>query len=275
MANEKIVIDGFTITELVRLFAFNRVSNVCELYLTELKSTKVSNTEDTVDITGKGDRILKQIRKNKGVSVSGESAYISGGLMAAQTGAEEEAGEVEVEFPDVIDVTATIVSDKKLTTTFKAIGTEGAEIKDVRIMSDNGGLIINNFKQGSVADENTYAYNPTSKELTLPTNMKLEVGKKIVVFYTYKANGTKVVNKSDEFGKTLYTVIDCVGSDVCDNEYKCQIIIYRAQFSGEFEIDMGGNQTLHSFSATSLVDTCAKTSTNGLWEFIVYKDEVA
>ncbi len=274
MANEKIMINGFALTSLEEIHAYNRVTNRCELYLTELKNAKISNTEDTVDITGKGDRVLKQIKKNKGVSVTGDSALISGDLMSAQTGSDVESdAPVVVRFPDVFEVTNTIKTDKKVTTTFKASGVTGAEIADVRVMSDNGGLIVNGWKQGAEAAENTYAYNPTSKELTLPTNAELEVGSKLVVFYDYKANGSKVVNKSDVFGKTLYTVIDCIGSDVCDNEYKCQFVVYRAQFSGEFEVDMGGDQTIQSFTAQSLVDTCAKSSTNGLWEFIVYKDE--
>lgn len=273
--NEKITINGFTLTSLEEIHAYDRVSGICEMYLTELKSAKISNSEDTVDITGKGDRVLKQIKKNKSVTLSGESALISGDLMSAQTGSDQEFGDVLVRFPDVIEITSSIVTAKKVTTAFKAIGTEGAEIKDVRLMSDNGGLVINNFKQGATAGENTYAYDPETKELTLPTNIEISAGDKLVVFYDYKANGSKVVNQSDVFGKTLYTVIDCIGSDVCDNEYKCQFIIYRAQFSGQFDIDMGGDQTIQSFEARSLVDTCAKSSTNGLWEFLVYKDEVA
>lgn len=272
--NEKITINGFTLTSLEEIHAYDRVSGICEMYLTELKSAKISNSEDTVDITGKGDRVLKQIKKNKSVTLSGESALISGDLMSAQTGSDQEFGDVLVRFPDVIEITSSIVTAKKVTTTFKAIGTEGAEIKDVRLMSDNGGLVINNFKQGATVGENTYAYDPETKELTLPTNIEISAGDKLVVFYDYKANGSKVVNQSDVFGKTLYTVIDCIGSDVCDNEYKCQFIIYRAQFSGQFDIDMGGDQTIQSFEARSLVDTCAKSSTNGLWEFLVYKDEV-
>ena len=45
--------------------------------------------------------------------------------------------------------------------------------------------------------------------------------------------------------------------------------------SGEFDIELGGDQTIQNFSANSLVDTCAATQTNGLWEFIVYQDEAA
>lgn len=274
MANEKIMINGFALTSLEEIHSYDRVDNTCEMYLTELKNATISNSEDTVDITGKGDRVLKQIKKNKSVTLTGDSALISGDLMSAQTGSDVESDNpVVVRFPDVFEVTSEIATSKKITTTYKANGTAGAEIADVRVMSDNGGLIVNGWTQAATAGEGKYAYAPTTKQLSLPTDAELVVGSKIVVFYDYKANGSRVVNKSDVFGKTLYTVIDCIGSDVCDNEYKCQFVIYRAQFSGEFDVEMGGDQTIQSFTAQSLVDTCAKSSTNGLWEFIVYKDE--
>lgn len=268
-------IDNFTITSLDRIHAYNRTNRKGEFLVTELQSTTISNSEDTVDITGKGGRLLKQIKRNKAVSVTGESALISGDLMAAQTGSEQTYGQYNVRFPDIIDVTASIVSSKKVTTSFTAVGTAGAEIVDVRILSDNGGLIKNKFTQDTTAGENKYAYDPKTKELTLPTNIELTAGQKLVVMYDYKANGARVVNESDVFGKTLYLVIDCTGVDACDNEYKCQFIIYRAQFSGEFDIELGGDQVIQNFTANSLVDTCAATQTNGLWEFLVYTDEAA
>lgn len=266
-------IDNFTITSLDRIHAYNRTSKKGEMLLTELQSTTISNTEDTVDITGKGGRLLKQLKRNKAVSVTGDSALISGDLMAAQTGSSQTYGDYRVRYPDIIDLTAAMISAGKVTTTYTAVGTAGAEIVDVRILSDNGGLIANEWTQGNSAASNKYAYNPSTKELTLPTNASLSAGQKIVVMYDFLATGARVVNESDVFGKTLYLVIDCTGVDACDNEYKCQFVIYRAQFSGEFDFELGGDQTIQSFTANSLVDTCAATQTNGLWEFIVYKDE--
>ena len=91
-----IQINGVTITSLEKIHGYDRVSGVCEFLLDELKSAKIANTEDTTDITGKGDRVLKQIKKNKSTTVSGESALISGGLLAAQTGSYEEGGDVNI-----------------------------------------------------------------------------------------------------------------------------------------------------------------------------------
>lgn len=268
-------IDNFTITSLDRIHAYSRTNKKGEMLLTELQSTTISNTEDTVDITGKGGRLLKQIKRNKAVSVTGVSALISGDLMAAQTGSSQTYGIYAVRYPDIITVTAEMITAGKVTTEFTAIGTAGSEIVDLRVLSDNGGLIPNTYSQASTAAEGKYAYNPANKELSLPTDMVLTAGQKIVVMYDYNATGGRVANTSDIFGKTLYLVIDCTGVDACDNEYKCQFVIYRAQFSGEFDLELGGDQTVQNFTANSLVDTCAATQTNDLWEFLVFTDEAA
>lgn len=267
-----IQINGFTITSLEKIHAYDRVSGVCEMLLDELKSTTISNSEDTTDITGKGDRILKQIKKNKSVTVSGESALISGGLMAAQTGSEEEVGDVSIRFPDVIKLSNTT----SCTTKFKASGEAGAEIVDLRIMANNGALLPVKYTQttGDV-DETHFKYDAATKTVTLPTDSEnIAAGTTIVVFYDFATTGSKVVNRADVFGKTLYLVIDCLATDVCDNEYKCQFVVPRAQFSGTFDIDMGGDQTIQSFEATTLVDTCQTSTTGELFEFIVYQDPV-
>lgn len=266
-------IDGFTITGLDRIHAYFRDTGKGAFYLTELQSTTISNTEDTTDITGKGGRVLKQLKKNKQVSITGESALISGDLMAVQTGTDQEYGTVKVRYPDIIDITAAMISAGKVVTEFTAAGTAGAEIVDVRVLSDNGGLVKNTWTQASTAAAGKYAYDPTTKELTLPTDAVLTAGQKLVVMYDYETTGAKVVNKSDVFGKTVKLVIDCTAEDACDKQYRGQFVIYRAQFSGEFDFELGGDQTIQNFTANSLVDTCASTMTPDLWEFIAFEDE--
>lgn len=266
-----VTINGFTITSLETIHAYDRVTGACELYLDELKSAKISNTEDTQDITGKGDRLLKQIKKNKATSVTGQSALISGGLLSAQTGSEIVSSDTTVvRKPDILTVDSTKTS---VTTSFKAIGVTGNEIGKIFVLTPNGGL-GKSFTQAAEASETEFAYNPETKVLTLPT-AGIEAGDKIAVFYDYETTGAKLVNKSDVFGKTLKLYIDAIGSDSCDNEYKCQFVIPRAQFSGTFDVDISGNQVVQDFTANTLVDTCAASSTGDLFEFIVYQDTVA
>jgi hypothetical protein len=266
-----VTINGFTITSLETIHAYNRTTGVCELYLDELQEATIDNSEDTKDITGKGDRLLKQIKKNKATTVTGTSALICGDLMAAQTGSEVETpeGGVKVRKPDILDVAK---GAKNVKTTFKAVGETGAEISSLCILTSNGAL-GKKFTQGAAVSADEFTYDPTTQVITLPTDIAKSGDLKIVAFYDYLADGSKVVNKSDIFGKTLKVYVDCIGTDVCDNEYKCQFVIPRGQFSGEFSISMGGDQTVEEFTINTLVDTC-QTSAAELFEFIVYQDAV-
>lgn len=267
-----ITINGFTITSLETIHAYDRVTGLCELYLDELQNTTIESSEDTQDITGKGDRLLKQIKKNKAVTVTGTSALISGDLLAAQTGSEPTySATTKIRKPDIIEVAKSATS---ATTAFPAVGDAGAEIIEMRLVEANGALGTS-FTQANAADATHFAYNPTTQVLTLPTDLAASSAVTIAVFYDYETEGTKVVNMSDVFGKTLAVYVDCIGTDVCDNEYKCQFYIPRGQFSGNFSIEMGGDQTVEDFEINTLVDTCAGTAQGTLFEFIVYQDPVS
>lgn len=267
-----ITINGFTITSLETIHAYNRVTGACELYLDELQETEISNTEDTQDITGKGDRLLKQIKKNKAVEVTGTSALISGDLLAAQTGSSPEyKAATVVRKPDILEAAKGATT---VTTSFTAIGEAGAEIISLRLVEANGALGTA-YTQGSTASATEFAYDPSTKTITLPTGITTDSDIRVAAFYDYETAGTTVSNLSDVFGKTLKVYIDCIGTDVCDNEYKCQFVIPRGQFSGEFSITMGGDQTVQDFTINTLVDVCAGTQTGTLFDFIVYDDSDA
>lgn len=271
-----VMINGFTITSLERIHGYDRVDKSCALLLTELQNATLNATEDTSDITGKGGRVLKQIKKNKGLGVTGASALISGDLLAAQTGSDQVVADadhkIKVRLVEVFTIGA---SDTYVTLSESATGTAGHEIIDFRIVTDNGGLLKTpSYSQAATtADASHFVYDSETKKVTLPTDStNIKAGTQIAIFYDFEtANASSVKDLSDVFGKTLYLIIDAIATDVCDNEYKCQFIIPRAQFSGTFSIEMGGDQTVHNFEATTLVDTCAGTTTGELFEFIVYQ----
>lgn len=263
-----VTINGFTITSLETIHAYNRQTGVCELYLDELQETTLESSEDTQDITGKGDRLLKQIKKNKAVTVTGTSALICGDLMAAQTGSEvESSGQTKIRKPDIIEV---VKGAKTAKTAYKAVGETGAEIVTLCELTSNGAL-GKKYTQAAAASATEFTYEPSTQVITLPTDIAKSGDVKLVAFYDYEADGAKIVDKSDVFGKTLKVYIDCIGTDVCDREYKCQFVIPRGQFSGEFSVTMGGDQTVEEFTINTLVDTCAGSSAD-LFEFIVYQD---
>ena len=57
--------------------------------------------------------------------------------------------------------------------------------------------------------------------------------------------------------------------DKCGNVYRVQFHIPKADFSGNFDIDLGENQTVHAFEAESLAGACGKKN-GSLWTYTIF-----
>lgn len=262
-------INGFTITSLDAVRTFNRTNGVCQFELDELQDTTISNSEDSSNITGKGGRVLKTIKKNKAVTVKGTSAYLSGGLMKAQTGGTITTG-ANINVKHVFDFTApdsgtTVALDKT------PVGVSGSEVGYIYVITDNNDLGTR-YEQATVAAATKFSVSGTT--LSLPVSSGTGVipaGTKCRCFFMIAVDGTKVTNPSDKYSDTLATYIDCTGTDICDNTFFCQIYIPRGEFTGNFELALGGDQTVEAFELQSVLDKCSGAAGN-LWEFYAWTE---
>lgn len=75
-------------------------------------------------------------------------------------------------------------------------------------------------------------------------------------------------NLSDNYSGKCSLYIDALGEDKCANVYRIQFYIPKADFSGEFSLELGDNQTVHSFEAEALAGGCGGSS--ALWTFTVF-----
>ncbi|MDE6149360.1 MAG: hypothetical protein K2F81_04605 [Ruminococcus sp.] len=270
---DAITFNNLTITSHDKLSCFSRMTGKCKFELTEMQNVKVSNTEETKDIVGKGGKILKTLKQNKATTVSGTSGLISGGLMAAQTGSDETTGKVKIIQKEIISY-ATSGPESGAPYRFINGTPVDGKILDIREVSNNGSLILNNWVEGDTAGENTYSCSHSANQLyqiTFPTNLKHSDVRNYAIYYYTEVDGSKISNQSDVHGDTLYGELDVTCSDTCDNEYHGKFIFPRLDFSGQFDIDMNGEQVVHAFEAKALADTCGNKD-NTLWDFILYKD---
>ena len=129
-------INDITITSLETINAFDIVTGNYKFTLDELQNATIAQTQDTQEITGKGGRKLAKLKRNKAVTVSGTNGMVSGGLLELQTGGTFENKLTEVLWTDNI-----AVSGGKAVTTYKAVGTIGAEIESLYIKNPNGTIV--------------------------------------------------------------------------------------------------------------------------------------
>lgn len=258
-------VPDITITSLETITAYSLTGDY-RFTLDELQKGTIANTQEKQDITGKMGRKLSSIKKNKGVTVSGDNGMVSGGLMAAQVGNQFVEGATEVLFTDYL-----VVKGDKATTSYKAVGTAGNEIATVYVRNDNG-TIGKAYTQDATAKADKFAYAPDTKEITFNSGDVAD-GTEIVVSYKRKVEAFVLENAADHYSEKLMLYVDAMGEDKCGNVYRVQFYLPKADFNGEFSLEMGDNQTIHSFEAESLVGAgCAGVGSN-LWTYTIFAND--
>ena len=252
-------INDIAITSLEVISGFDVVTGAYLFTLDELQNASISNSEEKQDITGKNGRKLTTLKKNKSVVVSGTNGLVSGGLFELQTGGKFENKVTNVMWTDYLTV-----SGNKATTNYTAVGTEGAEISAVYV-KDSNGVMGKAMTQGATASADIFAYAPASKELTFTG---ITDGTEIVVYYERKIQANTLENLADKYSGKCALYIDAMGEDKCSNVYRIQFYIPKADFSGEFSMEMGDNQTVHAFEAEALAGGCG--GNNALWTYTIF-----
>lgn len=221
----------------------------------ELQNASLAQGEEKIDITGKQGRKLTSLKRNKTLTVSGSNGMLSAGMLELQTGAKFENKVSEVMWFDYLPV-----SGNTVTTTYKAVGTEGNEIPEV-LVKDKDGIVVKVLTQSdeataTTADKpGTYTYNPESKTIAF-ANGELDGFEEIVANYKRNINAAVLENQSDVYSGKATLYIDLLAEDKCSNVYRVQIKIFKADFSGEFTLDFGDDQTVHNFEAEALAGSC-------------------
>lgn len=252
-------INDIAITSLEVISGFDIATGAYLFTLDELQSASIANSEEKQDITGKQGRKLTSLKKNKSVVISGTNGLVSGGLFELQVGSKFENKVTEVMWTDYLTIT-----DNAATTNYTAVGTEGAEISAVYVKNADGTLGAP-MTQAAQAGENAFAYAPTTKKLTFTG---LANGTEIVVYYMRKIQANTLENLSDNYSGKCALYIDALGEDKCSNVYRIQFYIPKADFSGEFSLEMGDNQTVHAFEAEALAGGCGGSS--ALWTYTIF-----
>lgn len=253
-------VGDITITSLETITVFDILTGNYRFTLDELQDCSISQAQDTTEITGKGGRKLNTLKRNKAITVTGTNGLISGGLLEMQTGGKFENAATEVMWSEHV----TTDENGLAKVTFAATGTEGNEIVGLYLKNADNTLGAKLVQDAEVAD-GKFTYTPASKELNLGAAHK---NVEVVAYYKRKIAADVLVNDSDVYSEKGIIYIDAIGEDKCSKLYRVQIQIPKGDFSGEFSIDMGGDQSVHGFEIESLAGACG---TGGqLFSYIVF-----
>lgn len=260
-------IGDIALTSLETITAFDLTGGYL-FTMDELQNVTIAQSQDTTEITGKGGRKLNTLKKNKAVTISGSNGLVSGGLMELQTGGKFANKVTQVLWMEEL----TVGADHTATTQYKAYGTAGDEFgttSETGVFKKNdNGTIGDKLTQDTEVAAGKFTYDPSTKKLAFHTDVT--EGTSVVVYYKRNITADVLENMSDKYSGKAKLFIDAMGEDKCNNIYRVQIIIPKADFSGEFSMEIGDNQTVHSFEAESLAGGCGAGANGNLWTYIVF-----
>lgn len=252
-------VNDIAITSIETITAFDITTGDFKFMLDELQSATISQSQDTTDITGKGGRKLTTLKRNKAVTISGDNGLISAGLIEMQTGSAFSTKTTTVMWNETLTVSGNAAS-----TSYAAIGTTGAEI-DTAYVKNSDGTLGTHLSQSDVAAEGEFTYDPATKALAFSG---LADGTEVFITYMRQISASVHENTSDVYSTKCELFVDAFGEDTCANVYRIQIHIPKADFDGNFDMEMSDSQTVHSFEAESLAGSCG--SGGNLWTWTIF-----
>lgn len=254
------MIQDLTVTSLETITAFNHISGAYLFTLDELQNATIGQGEEKTDITGRAGRKITSLKRNKTFTVDATNGMLSSGLLSLQTGTDWATKNTLVRHTDYL----TVQSDAA-TTSWKAVGSEGAEIVDL-IVKNADGTLSNTLEQAAEAATGTFAYDPATKALTFSG---ITDGTEVIVYYDRKISADVLDGDGSKYSGKATLYIDFIAEDKCGKSYHGQFYVPKADISGEFSIEMGDNQTVHAFNAEALAGACGLSGDN-LWTFTIF-----
>lgn len=241
------IISDLTLTSLETITAFELVTGNYLWTLDELQDATIAQTEDTVDITGKGGRKLSTLKRNKAVTISGTNGLLSTGLMAIQTGGKFENKTTQTMWTDYL-----VVTDNSAETLYTAVGTTGSEIVSV-FLKNADGTQGERLVQDATASAGKFTYDPATKKLAFDG---VADNTEIVVHYKRNISAMVLENLSDTYSGKCTLYVDALAENKCGEVYRVQFYFPKVDFNGEFSIELGGDQVVHAFEASALSGAC-------------------
>lgn len=233
--------------------------------LSDLKTLTISGSADVVWADGSDGAHLVGFDVNKVATIEAENGAIDIGYLETQTGGTLK----KVENGNAVLFTETlVVSGGKAVTTHKASGTVGDELGYVYPLDATSDPDrFNAYEQGATASETEFAYDPATKEITLPTDKFADGDKVYVEYFPTFSSYEELDNDSDKFSETVSVYANIWLTDLCTKkDIPAQLVMESGKVSGEINYQMGDNAAVQNVSIEAL-QACGEKN---LWKLYKY-----
>lgn len=228
----------------------------------DVSNFSISNSAETVDAVDGLGNVIDTYLRSKTAEMSGENAIFDMPLAATMAGTKISAGEVDINFHDILTV-AKGTTEVSLTKTPKT----GGEPVVVYTVNDDGTL-KDKIVVGAGSDAGaTYAEGKITFKTSPATDKEISV----FVPYTYtEQNATKFENFADAATIPSRVVVEGMGRDVCDHH-----VVYFYITAPYAELAYDGEFGFATDSTYNFTLNCKKPycSEDGLYAVIVVDAE--
>lgn len=231
--------------------------------LNDLKNFKITGSQDTVYAEGADGAKLAAFDVNKVAGISAENGAVDEGYLALQVGS------------DVVKVTngsSILIREEfevgdgttKVTLSYKATGKEGNEVRYI-YKADSNGNPGDEYTQNDIASAISFAYDPDSKEITLPTGAFEEGDVVVIDYYPTFSEYEEIVNDANKFSMTGEVIVDAWFTDLCSEaDVPLQLYTPKGKISGAIDMSAGDQAAVQNIEIEALVRACAGES-KALW----------
>lgn len=238
----------------------------------DLKSVQWTGGQETVYAEGADGAKLAAFDLKKVSNLKATSGAIDTGYIALQVGGEEVVVtdgtgiKIREDIP-VADITT-------VTLGHKAQGAVGNEVGFIYGVDSNGNPDPTKvYTQAETASATAFAYAPTTKIITLPTD-KFAIGDTVIVDYYPKfSTYTEIANDADKFSLTGEVIVDAWFTDLCtEKDIPLQVLMQKGKMSGNMDYSFGDQAAVQNIEIESMVNACNGASQN-LWKLFNYDME--
>lgn len=263
--------DKYSITSIDSIVGFDPKNEECLFILDEIKDATLEGAADIVWATGKQERRLAALKRNKTCKISCNNGFIVGGVLKQQFGDQdsvEDFDNASIEIPafEKIEV-QTGASTVELS--FEAVGKTGEEIPFIYKANKDGsqGKAFPIGVQSGTNDSEVFELDADMKTIKLPDG-EFDGKDVVIVFYTRLTKGRKYSNKSGNYAGNVKLIADVMIQDICTKaETHSKLVFPSVEVLDNFSYSFGNDMAVQKFEAEAVSSICSGDSEYFYWVF--------
>lgn len=245
---------------------YDLANELHKVTLNDLKTAQFTGSQETVYAEGTDGAKLAAFDLNKVAGFNATNGTVETGYLAMQVGSEPVTvtNGNEIKIREVHKTT----DGTTITLDHKATGEAGNEIGYIYAASTDG-MPGKNYVQGAEASATEFAYDPETKQITLPTGVFKANDEVIVDYYPTFKTYTRIDNEAEKFAMSGKVIIDAWFTDLCTQvDTPLQVVMDKAKISGEIDISFGDQAAVQNIAVEALSTVCDTNKT--LWKLYDY-----